>query len=130
VAGGYYEEGKGLKQLGDEMVDNITSGVTAVKMKIGGVSINEDVERVNTARSAIGPDIKLLVDANCAYQYHEAIDIARKIENQDIFWFEEPLPPDDYDGYPLRKDYPRLGRKERGDFPVIDRHIQKKKRLE
>jgi len=38
--------------------------------------------------------------------------------------------PDDYDGYPLRKDYPRLGRKERGDFPVIDRPIQKKKRLE
>jgi NADH-quinone oxidoreductase subunit C len=38
--------------------------------------------------------------------------------------------PDDYDGYPLRKDYPRLGRKERGDFPVIDRPIQKKKRSE
>jgi NADH-quinone oxidoreductase subunit C len=38
--------------------------------------------------------------------------------------------PDDYDGYPLRKDYPRLGRKERCDFPVIDRPIQKKKRLE
>ena len=38
--------------------------------------------------------------------------------------------PDDFDGYPLRKDYPRLGRKERGDFPVIDRPIQKKKRLE
>ena len=33
--------------------------------------------------------------------------------------------PDDYDGYPLRKDYPRLGRKERYDFPVIDRGIQK-----
>jgi len=38
--------------------------------------------------------------------------------------------PDDYDGHPLRKDYPRLGRKERGDFPVIDRPIQKKKRPE
>ena len=33
--------------------------------------------------------------------------------------------PDDYEGYPLRKDYPRLGRKERYDFPVIDRGIQK-----
>ena len=38
--------------------------------------------------------------------------------------------PEDYNGYPLRKDYPRLGRKERGDFPVIDRPIQKKKRPE
>ena len=38
--------------------------------------------------------------------------------------------PDDYEGHPLRKDYPRLGRKERYDFPVIDRGIQKKKRPE
>ena len=37
--------------------------------------------------------------------------------------------PDDYEGYPLRKDYPRLGRKERDDFPVVDRGIQKKKPL-
>jgi len=35
--------------------------------------------------------------------------------------------PDDFEGYPLRKDYPRLGRKERDDFPVVDRPIQKKK---
>ena len=38
--------------------------------------------------------------------------------------------PDDYEGHPLRKDYPRLGRKERYDFPVIDRGIQKQKRPE
>ena len=38
--------------------------------------------------------------------------------------------PDDYEGHPLRKAYPRLGRKERYDFPVIDRGIQKQKRTE
>ena len=38
--------------------------------------------------------------------------------------------PDDFEGYPLRKDYPRLGRKERDDFPVLDRPIQKRKRPE
>ena len=38
--------------------------------------------------------------------------------------------PDDFEGFPLRKDYPRLGRKERGDFPVVDRGIQKKKSQE
>ena len=38
--------------------------------------------------------------------------------------------PDDYEGHHLRKDYPRLGRKERYDFPVIDRGIQKQKRTE
>ena len=38
--------------------------------------------------------------------------------------------PDDYEGYPLRKDYPRFGRKERDDFPVVNRGIRKKKPLE
>jgi NADH:ubiquinone oxidoreductase subunit C len=33
--------------------------------------------------------------------------------------------PDDYQGHPLRKDYPRLGRKERDDFPVVKRGINK-----
>ena len=38
--------------------------------------------------------------------------------------------PDDFDGYPLRKDYPRLGRKERSDFPVIKRPFKKEKRTD
>ena len=36
--------------------------------------------------------------------------------------------PDDYEGHPLRRDYPRLGRKERYDFPLVDRGIKKQKR--
>jgi len=38
--------------------------------------------------------------------------------------------PDDFDGHPLRKDYPRLGRKERSDFPVIKRPFKKEKRTD
>jgi D-arabinonate dehydratase len=99
IAGGYYEEGKGLHELAREMEDNVRMGAKAVKMKIGGVSIAEDVARVRTAREAVGPDVKLMVDANCAYRYYEAIQIARRIEDYDIFWFEEPVMPDDYDGH-------------------------------
>jgi D-arabinonate dehydratase len=101
IAGGYYEEGKGLKELAQEMEDNVAMGARAVKMKIGGVPINEDVERVRVAREAVGPDVKLLVDANNAYRYYEAIEIARKIEKYDIFWFEEPVAPDDYRGHAM-----------------------------
>ena len=68
IAGGYYEEGKGLRELAREMEDNVRMGAKAVKMKIGGVSIAEDVARVRVAREAIGPDVKLMVDANCAYR--------------------------------------------------------------
>jgi L-alanine-DL-glutamate epimerase-like enolase superfamily enzyme len=99
IAGGYYEEGKGLRELAREMEDNVRMGAKAVKMKIGAVPIAEDVARVRVAREAVGPDVKLMVDANCAYRYYEAIQIAKRIEEYDIFWFEEPVAPDDYDGH-------------------------------
>ena len=101
IAGGYYQEGKGLKELALEMVKNVAMGARAVKMKIGGVSINEDIERVRVVREAVGCEVKLLVDANNAYRYYEAIEIARKIERYDIFWFEEPVMPDDYRGHAM-----------------------------
>lgn len=99
VAGGYYEEGKGLKELAEESVTSVEMGARAIKMKIGGASIAEDVERVKTVRQAIGPEVKLMVDANCAYRYYEAIRIAKRIEEYDVFWFEEPVAPDDFEGH-------------------------------
>ncbi|MCY3832114.1 MAG: mandelate racemase/muconate lactonizing enzyme family protein [Chloroflexi bacterium] len=99
IAGGYYGEGKGLAGLAAEMEANLALGAKAVKMKIGGASIADDVERVRVVRETIGSEVKLMVDANCAYNLREALQIARKIEPCDIFWFEEPLPPDDYRGH-------------------------------
>ncbi len=101
IAGGYYEEGKGLEDLAKEMEESVSMGAKAVKMKIGGAPINEDVERVRVVREAIGPDIDLMVDANAAYRYYDAIKIAKKMEPYDVFWFEEPVNPDDYQGHKL-----------------------------
>jgi D-arabinonate dehydratase len=99
MAGGYYEPGKSLSDLGDEMQDYVAQGARAVKMKVGRLASKQDAERVAVVRQAIGPDVKLLVDANCAYRPTEAIEFARRIEDLDIFWFEEPVQPDDYLGY-------------------------------
>ena len=77
IAGGYYAEGKGLKELQEEMAANVEWGAKAVKMKVGAVPIAEDVERVRAVREAVGPDIKLMIDANCAYRYYEAIQLAQ-----------------------------------------------------
>ena len=98
IAGGYYEEGKGLDELSEEMRENVSLGTKAVKIKVGALSINEDIERVKICREAIGPDVKLMVDANNAYRHYEAIEFARKAEKYDLFWFEEPVEPDDYIG--------------------------------
>ncbi len=99
IAGGYYEEGKGLRELQEEMETNVKLGARAIKMKVGGVPMREDVARVKAVREAIGPEVKLLVDANCAYRSYEAIQFATRIEEFDIFWFEEPVMPDDYEGH-------------------------------
>jgi D-arabinonate dehydratase len=99
IAGGYYEEGKGHKELAQEMIDNVELGAKAIKMKVGALSIGEDTERVRVVREAIGPDVKLMVDANCAYRVHEAVQLARRIEDYEPYWFEEPIAPDDYDGH-------------------------------
>ena len=98
-AGGYYEEGKDLAALGQEMKDYVASGAKAVKMKVGAISIEEDAKRVEAVRKAVGPEVKVMVDANCAYNFHEAITFARRVEEYQPYWFEEPVQPDDYEGF-------------------------------
>jgi L-alanine-DL-glutamate epimerase-like enolase superfamily enzyme len=99
LAGGYYQEGKGLDELVAEMESFVQHGVGAVKMKIGGASEREDIARVKAVRTALGDDVKLMVDANNGYRLHEAIAVARKLEPLEVYWFEEPLMPDDYAGH-------------------------------
>jgi D-galactarolactone cycloisomerase len=68
-------------------------------MKIGLGSIERDYARVRAVRDAIGPDIKLMVDANHCFSVPAAIRLGRKLEELDIEWFEEPISPEDIDGY-------------------------------
>lgn len=98
ASAGYYQEGKGLKELSLEMEDYRNKGFKAVKMKVGGESFEEDVLRVKVAREALGSNIRLAVDANNAWDYTTALRFATAIEQYDIFFFEEPLSSDDIEG--------------------------------
>jgi D-arabinonate dehydratase len=98
AAGGYYEDGKGPEQLAEEMLRFVSAGYRAVKMKVGGATIREDVRRVAAVREAIGPDIQLMVDANNAWTAAEALTFGRAVEEFDLTWFEEPCWPDDHAG--------------------------------
>jgi L-alanine-DL-glutamate epimerase-like enolase superfamily enzyme len=98
AAGGYYEEDKGTSGLAAEMARFVSAGYKAVKMKVGGAPLVEDVSRVRAAREAIGPDIGLMVDANNAWNATEAIRFGRAVERYDVSWFEEPCWPDDLAG--------------------------------
>ncbi len=99
VAGGYYAQGKGIRELQAEMEQYLSWGVHAVKMKVGGVSMEEDRARVKAVREVIGPETTLMLDANCAYKFFEAIRFSHMVEEFNPYWFEEPVDADDYDGY-------------------------------
>ncbi len=73
-------------------------GFSAIKMKVG-LGVETDVRHARAVRQAIGADIELMVDANHAYSFNEALTFARRIEPLGISFFEEPLSPEDYEGY-------------------------------
>ncbi|MFC6734228.1 MULTISPECIES: mandelate racemase/muconate lactonizing enzyme family protein [unclassified Haladaptatus] len=78
----------------------VEEGFTAAKLKIGR-SVEDDVERVATARELLGDDAHLMVDYNGNYRLKQAIQSANALEPYDLTWIEEPVPPEDYTG--LRK---------------------------
>ncbi len=98
AAGGYYEEGKTVAALAKEMEGYVRGGFRAVKMKVGGEKFSVDVERVRAVRDAVGPEVDVLIDANNKWRAYEAIRFGRAVEKYDLFWFEEPVEPDDFTG--------------------------------
>jgi D-galactarolactone cycloisomerase len=99
ATGLYYTKGEFPDRLLDEARGYVEAGFMGMKTKVGGLTIKEDVKRVSAIREAIGPDIFLAVDANCAYNPASAIRIGKRLENLDIHWFEEPVSGKDVDGY-------------------------------
>jgi L-alanine-DL-glutamate epimerase-like enolase superfamily enzyme len=98
-----YGSGGWLSYSMDELLAEasayLKSGFTMVKMKVGQTDIKRDAERVRAVRKLVGDDVRLMVDANQAWLPQQAIAFARQVEDQDIFWFEEPVAKDDLDGY-------------------------------
>ena len=88
-----------LPKLLDSVQSYLDAGFEAVKIKVGQPVLADDVARVQAVRELIGPDVTFMVDANYAFEITEAIAAARAFAPFDIYWFEEPIIPDDYKGY-------------------------------
>ena len=99
ATGLYYTKGEFPSRLLDEAKGYVELGFMGMKTKIGGLSIDEDVKRVTAIRDVIGPDVKLMVDANQAYNSSSAIRIGQKLADLDLVWFEEPVNAQDIEGY-------------------------------
>jgi len=100
-ATGLYEP-QGVPSIVDALVEEALgyreAGFGGMKLKVG-YGLETDAIYVRAIREAIGDDVALMVDANHAYNASEAIRLARVLADYDVYWFEEPVVPEDVDGY-------------------------------
>ena len=77
----------------------IARGFTAMKLSIGRGSFDEDLEQAEAVARAIAGRAHLTVDAHGCYDARTAVSAARRLEAAGVRWLEDPLPPEDLDGY-------------------------------
>ena len=76
----------------------VAKGFSTIKIKVGASTREEDIARVTAVRSAVGPGIDIVIDANCGFATAEdAIALARALEPLGVGLFEQPTPRDDYE---------------------------------
>ncbi|MCX5159158.1 L-fuconate dehydratase [Streptomyces sp. NBC_00264] len=76
----------------------VADGFTQIKLKVGG-SLSDDVRRLALAREAVGPDIRIAVDANQRWDVSDAVEWMTALAPYDPHWIEEPTSPDDILGH-------------------------------
>jgi len=96
VGGGWYWPGQTIKDLQDEMRRHLDAGYTLVKMKVGGLPLDEDVKRLEAVLKVVGSGDHLAVDANCKFDRTEALRYAKALAPFKLRWFEEPCDPLDF----------------------------------
>jgi L-alanine-DL-glutamate epimerase-like enolase superfamily enzyme len=96
VGGGWYWPGQTIRDLQDEMRRHQAAGYTMLKMKVGGLPLEDDLKRLEAVLEVVGAGERLAVDANCKFGRDEALRYARALAPFKLRWFEEPCDPLDY----------------------------------
>jgi L-fuconate dehydratase len=76
----------------------VAEGFTQIKLKVGA-NLDDDVRRMRLAREAVGPDIRIAIDANQRWDVADAITWVQALAPYDVWWVEEPTSPDDILGH-------------------------------
>ncbi|MGI9395796.1 MAG: mandelate racemase/muconate lactonizing enzyme family protein [Boseongicola sp.] len=87
-----------IARFEDEAAAIKAMGFAATKMKVG-LGPKEDVQLCEAVRKGIGDDFPFMVDANHCYTTSDAFYVGRALEDLKPYWFEEPVAPEDLDGY-------------------------------
>ena len=88
-------------KLAERAASYVAKGHKALKIRGTRTFVTPDeaTERVRQVRAAIGPDVRLMVDVNGSWDVDTAVQQLKKWEPYDVYWLEEPVPPDDIPGY-------------------------------
>jgi D-arabinonate dehydratase len=89
--GGYVMKGKTPADLETEIAHYLEEGIFGMKLKVGKLSVEEDIERTRLARKVGGADFHLCVDANQSWTVPQAIQFARGVRELNLAWMEEPV---------------------------------------
>lgn len=87
-----------IDRFEDEAAAIKSAGFVATKMKVG-LGPKQDVQLAESVRRGVGGDFPFMVDANHCYTVDQALYVGRALEELDAYWFEEPVAPEDLDGY-------------------------------
>ena len=99
MCGWYYDNDGDLSHYKRSLSEAMEQGYRAVKIKVGRGDIDDDVRRIRLAFDTIGKGKRVMVDANQVFNRNEALRRGRIYQELGCFWYEEPLPPQEMEGY-------------------------------
>jgi L-alanine-DL-glutamate epimerase-like enolase superfamily enzyme len=99
MCGWYYDNDDDLSHLKRAISEALEQGYQAVKIKVGRGSLEEDARRIRLAQDLLGKGRRLMVDANQVFNRNDALRRGRVYQEMGCFWYEEPLPPQEMEGY-------------------------------
>lgn len=74
-------------------------GFTAVKMRLGNLHLRDDLAAIDAVRQGVGTEVDVMADFNQALGSGDAIRRCHELDEQGLYWFEEPISYDDVRGY-------------------------------
>ena len=87
------------RKVADEAEKLLAGGFGAVKLRLGYPTLKEDIAALHAVRKRVGEVVSVMVDYNQALSLAEALERGRALDQEGIYWLEEPIRHDDYAGY-------------------------------
>lgn len=84
--------------VADEAEKLVTRGFRAVKLRLGHPSLSQDLAALRAVRRRVGDSVAIMVDYNQALSLAEGLERGRALDEEGIYWLEEPIRHDDYAG--------------------------------